>query len=81
MLPLLHTVFGAVDKNATALLDTWHKKLKGRLPDPENAPWTARSYRKLHAQLLSTAVQRGVAKQIETASHNSFDDSTDWRSH
>ena len=78
VLPLLHTVFGAVDAGATDLLDKWHKKLKGRLPDPANAPWTARSYRTLHAQLLSTAVQRGVAKQIEHASANS-EDADDWR--
>ena len=80
VLPLLHTVFGAVDIGASDLLDAWHKKLKGRLADPADAPWTARSYRKLHAQLLSTAVQRGAAKQIIAASHNAFD-SADWRAY
>ena len=68
--PLVHSVFGSLDRTAVDLLDDLDKRAKGKLPDPDSAPWTARTFRKLHTQSLTTAVQLGVARQILAAGSN-----------
>ena len=70
---LLHSSFGALDSTATSLLSKLDQKVKGRLPDLATAPWTARSFRKLHAQSITTAVQLGAARQILAAAASAFD--------
>ena len=50
-------------------------KLKSRLPHPGSAPWTARSFRQLHAQSITTAVQLAAARQVLAAASNAFDGS------
>ena len=70
---LLHSSFGALDSTATSLLSKLDEKVKGRLPDLDTAPWTARTFRKLHAQSITTAVQLGAARQILAAAASAFD--------
>jgi hypothetical protein len=72
---LLHSSFGALDPTATRLLSRLDAKVKSRLPDPGSAPWTARSFRQLHAQSITTAVQLAAARQVLAAASNAFDGS------
>ena len=62
--PLLHCPFGGLEARAAARLQLLHETVKGQLPDPEHAPWTARSFLQLHTQRISTAVQLEAARQI-----------------
>ena len=65
--PLLHCPFGGLEAAASARLSSLDASVKGRLADPEHAPWTARSFFQLHAQRISTAVQLEAARQVRAA--------------
>ena len=73
VLGLSHCVLGGgLDATAAAELKRLHSEFKGGLNDIYDAPWTASSFLKLHAQRITTALQLEVARQIIAAGAGAF---------
>ena len=70
IVPLVHSAFGALAPDAVSLLRTLDREVKSQLPDPKNAPPLVRTFFKLHAQSLTTAVQLELARQVLYAARN-----------
>ena len=70
VMALTHGAFGAVADDAVSFLRKLDREVRSKLPDPLNAPWSARSFFKLHAQSLTTAVQLELARQVLYAARN-----------
>ena len=65
--PLIHCVFGGLERRAAETLADLDRRFKGRLGDPADAPWNARTFLARYAQQLSIAAQREVARQVFAA--------------
>ena len=56
--PIVHEVLGGFHPDAARLIDTLARKHGARLGmDELSAPWNARSFRTLHVQRISVALQ------------------------
>ena len=63
--PLVLEVFGGFHLDAARLVETLARKHGARLgADELSAPWNARSFRTLHLQRISVALQLAAAEEI-----------------
>ena len=48
----------------TELLNEWGKRARGKTPEGEEPPWSARNFVPYWSQIISKEVQRGAAAEI-----------------
>jgi hypothetical protein len=56
--------FGGFEKGVVNLLNNWAARARGKTPEGEEPPWSARNFVPYWSQILSAKVQRGAAKEI-----------------
>ena len=60
---LIFEIFGGFDVRVTELLNEWGKRARGKTPEGEEPPWSARNFVPYWKQ-VSLEIQRGAAAEI-----------------
>ena len=62
--PCVFEVFGGFHADVVNLLNDWAVRARGKTPEGEEPPWSARNFVPYWCQILSLEVQRGAAREI-----------------
>ena len=56
--------FGGFEESAVRVLNDWARLARGKTPEGEEPPWSARNYVPYWSQIISKEAQRGAAAEI-----------------
>ena len=62
--PVIFETFGGFEAGAVNLLNDWARLARGKTPEGEEPPWSARNFVPYWSQVISSAAQRAAAAEI-----------------
>ena len=64
VVPVIFETFGGFEAGAVDLLNDWARLARGKTPEGEEPPWSARNFVPYWSQVISSAAQRAAAAEI-----------------
>ena len=64
VVPVIFETFGGFEAGAVNLLNDWARLARGKTPEGEEPPWSARNFVPYWSQVISSAAQRAAAAEI-----------------